>query len=101
MKNLISVSFVIVVFLVALTSVSFSASLFQQKCAGCHGSDGSKHALGVSPILNGQSKEDIVKKLHGYQDGTYGGSKKNIMQMQAKSLSDEQIKNLAEEISSF
>jgi len=101
MKNVISISAIIGIFIVAVTSTSFSASLFQQRCAGCHGSTGNKHALGTSPLLKGQSKEDIIKKLNGYQEGTYGGSKKNIMQSQAKSLSNEQIEKLAEEISGF
>jgi len=101
MRNIISVSAIIGIFILAVTSTSFSASLFQQKCAGCHGSTGDKHALGTPAILKGQSKEDIIKKLNGYKEGTYGGSKKNIMQSQVNSLSEEQIEELAEEISSF
>jgi len=101
MRNIISVSAIIGIFIVAVTSTSFSASLFQQKCSGCHGNTGNKHALGTSPLLKGQNKEDIIKKLNGYIEGTYGGSKKNIMQSQVKSLSDEQIEKLAEEISNF
>lgn len=101
MRNTISVSAIIGIFIVAVTSTSFSASLFQQRCASCHGSTGDRHALGTSLLLKGQSKEDIIAKLNGYKEGTYGGSKKSIMQSQVKSLTDEQIEKLAEEISNF
>lgn len=70
-------------------------------CKGCHGADGSKNALGVSNPLKGQSKEDIIKKLNGYKNESYGGAKKNIMKGQASRLSDTDIESLAEYISKF
>jgi len=71
------------------------------RCAGCHGADGSKQAMGVSAALKGQSAADLEKKLQGYADGTYGGAKKMIMVGAAKKLSAEEIKTLAEFIAGF
>ena len=69
------------------------------KCAGCHGMNGEKHALGKSNIIAGQSKEDLVKKIKGYQDGTYGGAMKGLMSGQVKGLSAEEVDALADYIS--
>lgn len=69
------------------------------KCAGCHGMKGEKHALGKSNVIAGQSKEDLVKKIKGYQDGSYGGAMKAVMVGQVKGLSAEQIDALADHIS--
>ena len=74
------------------------AALFT-KCAGCHGAKGEKHALGKSNIIAGQSKADLVKKIKGYQDGSYGGAMKGLMVSQVKGLNDAQIEALADYIS--
>ena len=95
-----------VMILALITSVVFlavasSGTEIYSKCKGCHGADGSKHALGVAPLLKGQSKADIEAKLKGYQAGTYGGEKKSIMHRQAKRLSDDDIAAVADYISKF
>ena len=79
---------------------SDGASLFS-KCKSCHGDDGSKKALGVSPALKGQSAAQISDKLKGYQTGSYGGAKKAMMQSQANKLSGDDIKALSDYISKF
>jgi cytochrome c len=91
-------------FLILFSFIFFSLSLFAnqqlyQKCASCHGTDASKKALGVSNILKGQSKDELVKKMKGYKDGSYGGSKKSVMASQMKDLSDKDINDLADYIS--
>jgi cytochrome c553 len=65
------------------------------KCVGCHGADGSKVALGKSEIIKNMTKEDIVKALKGYKDGTYGKGMKNIMIGQVGSLGDKDIQDIA------
>lgn len=90
----------LIISVVFLAMASSGQEIFN-KCQGCHGADGSRHALGIAPLLKGQSKADIVKKLKGYQNGTYGGSRKRIMESQAKRLSDSQINSVAEYISKF
>ena len=84
----------------AVTGGADGAKLFAA-CAGCHGARGDMKALNVSPLLAGQSKEDIAKKIHGYKDGSYGGPMKGVMATQVGSLSDADIEALADYISKF
>lgn len=65
------------------------------KCKSCHGNSGEKKALGTSQIIKGWQASQIEDALKGYQDGSYGGTMKNIMAAQAKGLSDEEIKKVA------
>ena len=67
-------------------------------CAGCHGADFGKAALGKSKIVKDMSKEEIVAALKGYKDGTYGGAMKGMMAGQVKALSDADIEAIAAEI---
>lgn len=60
--------------------------IYVGKCAACHGQNG--EGKGTYPKLAGNSKDDAMKKLKGYVDGTYGKTQKMIMAGQAKSLSD-------------
>ncbi len=72
------------------------AALYK-KCAGCHGANGEKANFAK---LQGLTKDAVVSKLTGYQNGQ-GGAKKGMMIPQAKSLSAEQIDALATLISKF
>ena len=68
-------------------------------CAGCHGKNFEKSAMGQSKIVKDMSKDDIIKALKGYKDGSYGHSPmKGVMAGQAKKLSDEDIKAIAEKV---
>ncbi|WP_456433103.1 c-type cytochrome [Nitratifractor sp.] len=85
----------------ALSPVEQGKALFA-KCAGCHGSDGKTPALGKSPAIAGQSKEDLVSKIEGYKAGTrnaYGMG--NVMHAQVESYNEEQIEALSAYISSL
>ncbi|BDY12779.1 c-type cytochrome [Hydrogenimonas cancrithermarum] len=77
------------------TEVKVDAAALFTKCAGCHGLKGEKHALGKSNIIAGQSKADLVKKMEGYKNGTYGGPMKGLMAGQVRSLTSGQIEALA------
>lgn len=77
------------------------ATLFNQKCASCHGMKAEKAALGKSQVIAGWSSGQIKDALKGYQAGTYGKEMKAVMQGQAKSLNDAQIDALAKHISSL
>jgi len=68
------------------------------KCAGCHGADGSKTALG-NKALKGLSSDTIAKALAGYKAKTFGGAKKGMMEGQAAKLSDAEMKALGDYIS--
>lgn len=71
------------------------------KCAGCHGADGAKQALGTGKPLKGLSAEEAAKAMRGYKAKTFGGEKKAIMEAQCATMSDEDIKALAKYIAAF
>ena len=69
-----------------------AANLFKTHCQGCHGA---VPASGIEPI-KGQSAADLLKKLEGYKDGSFGAQRKLVMENVVKQLSDEQLKSLAD-----
>ncbi|MEW5773313.1 MAG: c-type cytochrome [Thermodesulfobacteriota bacterium] len=71
------------------------------RCAGCHGADGGKKALGAGAPLKGMKAADVARALEGYKAGTYGGGKKAMMEGLAKGLSAEDIKALADYIATL
>ena len=72
------------------------------KCAGCHGPEGEKAALGKSAVIKGLPAEKIEEDLKGYKAGTLNQHGMGaLMKQQVASLSDEDIKALAEYISSL
>lgn len=77
------------------TSILADGATSFKKCAGCHGVNGEKVALGKSKVLKEMTKTEIESALTGYQKGTYGGAMKTVMVGQAKSLSGEDIKAIA------
>ncbi len=67
-------------------------------CTGCHGANFEKSAMGKSKVVKDMSKEEIVKALKGYKDGSYGGAMKGLMKGQVASLSDADIDAIASSI---
>ena len=76
------------------------AELFQ-KCAACHGNHAEKSALNQSAVIGEWDSKRIVSAIVGYQDGTYGGAMKTLMQNQVKGLSRVQIEALSEYIANL
>jgi len=69
------------------------------KCAGCHGQNAEKAALGKSAIIAGQDAAKTIEKLKGYKAGTLnqhgmGG----LMKGQVASMDDATIKEVADYI---
>lgn len=60
-------------------------------CAACHGADGNS-AVAANPKLAGQQASYLEKQLHNFKNGKRVNA---IMTAQAKSLSEEDIANLA------
>ena len=60
------------------------------KCAGCHGVDGKTKALGKSPVIAGQSKEELVTKINGYKAGMG-----NLMKGQVATMDDTTIEAIS------
>jgi len=72
------------------------------KCVACHGADGKNKALNVSALIAGQSASDIATKLQEYKAHKRDVSGMGAtMSAQVTSLSDDDIKALAEYISSL
>jgi cytochrome c553 len=82
----------------AVPAVVDGAKLFTV-CSSCHGAKGEKKALGRSQVIAGWDAAKTEQALKGYQDGSYGGAMKAVMQGQASKLSDAEIKALADYIS--
>ena len=61
-------------------------------CAGCHGANFEKSAMGKSKIVKDLSKADVEKALKGYKDGSYGGAMKGLMKGQVASFDDAKLK---------
>jgi cytochrome c-type protein NapB len=78
-----------------LTTAAFADT---SACAACHGKNFEKKAMNVSKVVKDMSKEDIVKALKGYKDGSYGGAMKAVMAGQVAKLDDAGIEALAAEI---
>lgn len=84
---------------VSMVSSGDASSLYESKCAGCHGKDGSKETRGV--VLTGLDSVDALKKMQGYLDGSYGGKGKGMMARVLKRFKPEQLKGLADHIGTF
>ena len=76
-----------------------NAKSLYMKCISCHGADASKKALGKSKVIKGWSVEKLTAAMEGYQDGTYGGSMKGVMQSQLKDFNAIDINILSNYIS--
>jgi len=80
-----------------LMAVSASA-VDIKSCVACHGADFEKKAMNVSKVVKDMSKDDIVKALKGYKDGSYGGAMKALMKGQVAKFSDADMEAIATEI---
>ncbi len=86
---------------IALGSLIATSALYSAGtagCLGCHGASFEKKAMGKSKVVKDMSKEDIIKSLNGYKDGSYGGAMKAMMIGQVKSLDAAAINALADAI---
>lgn len=82
----------------SLLASSAAVAASTAACAGCHGQHFEKAAMGKSKIVKDMSKADILVALKGYKAGTYGGAMKGLMKGQVASLSDADMKAMAEMI---
>ncbi len=72
------------------------------KCAGCHGANGEKAALGKSAIIAGQDAAKTVEQINGYKAGTLNQHGMGaLMKGQVASLDDAAIKAVADHIAAM
>ena len=77
------------------------AALFA-KCAGCHGQNGEKAALGKSAIIKGQDAAKTVEQIKGYKAGTLNQHGMGaLMKGQVASMSDADIQAVADHIAAM
>ncbi len=87
---------------VADTAKNVAGAAAYAKCAGCHGADGKTLALGKSPVIAGQSKEELVTKLNGYKAGTINVSGMGtLMKGQVATMDDAAIEAVSTYISTL
>jgi cytochrome c553 len=67
--------------------------IYQTRCASCHGANGD--GAGGYPRVNGEKRHQIMRKLIGYQQHSYGGSSKGVMILQLNDLSRAQIEEVS------
>ncbi|BCD67615.1 c-type cytochrome [Nitratiruptor sp. YY09-18] len=84
---------------VATTLMAADGAALYKKCAGCHGANGEKKALGKSEVIKGWPKEKTVEALKGYKAGTRNVHGMGaLMKGQVANLSDADIEALADYI---
>lgn len=72
------------------------------KCKACHGADGKTIALGKSPAIAGQTKEELITKLNEYKAGTRNVSGMGaLMKSQVDSMDDAAIEAVSIYISTL
>ena len=81
--------------LISTMMLASDGAAYFAKCAGCHGQNAEKKALGKSKVIAQMSKADIITALKGYKDGTYGGPMKGLMKGQVAGLDDASIEAVA------
>jgi cytochrome c len=78
-----------------------SPAILYQKCAACHGNLGERSALNQSAPISDWDSKRIAAVIYGYQNGTYGGSMKTLMQNQVKGLTHDQVEALSQYIANL
>lgn len=86
-----------------IASVAYAANpvagkqKYEATCAACHGAKGISIAP-IYPNLAGQKKEYLISQITAFRDGT---RQNPIMQPMAKGLTDADIANIAEYVSTL
>ena len=70
-------------------------------CASCHGGDGRSTSMQQYPKIGGQNEGYLINALKAYRDGRRQGTFAAIMAETAKTLSDQDIADLASYIVSL
>lgn len=92
MKKLLLILGLSASFLIADGATNYKA------CAGCHGVDGQKVALGKSKKIAEMTLEELNVSMNGYKDGTYGGPMKGLMKGQLAKYNEAEIEELSKYI---
>ena len=100
MKKITKITLGLIVLASTTLAATDGATLYK-KCAGCHGINAEKKALGKSQVIKGWEETKTVTALKGYKNGTYGSVMKGVMKGQVASLNEDQINSLAKYIATL
>ena len=81
----------------ALATASMAA-VNGKACAGCHGQNFEKKAMGKSKVVSDLTHAEIATALKGYKAGTFGGPMKGLMKGQVAKYSDADLDAFAQTI---
>jgi len=81
-----------------LYSASPGMKLYGKFCVECHGDDGKDTSIAPKAI---SGSGGTLAKLQGYKNGTYGGAQKETMQSNVSTLSEENLKLVADYVDSL
>ena len=76
-----------------VTASSYAVSI--AACAGCHGQNFEKKAMGKSKVVKDMTLKEIIDALKGYKAGTYGDSMKQMMMTQVINVKDADLEAMA------
>lgn len=76
-----------------VTASSYAVSI--AACAGCHGQNFEKKAMGKSKVVKDMTLKEIIDALKGYKAGTYGDSMKQMMITQVSNVKDADLEAMA------
>ena len=79
--------------MVLATAGSYAVSI--AACAGCHGQNFEKKAMGKSLVVKDMSLKEIILALKGYKAGTYGDTMKQMMMTQVINVKDADLEAMA------
>lgn len=72
------------------------AKLYNEKCATCHGKDGSEKAMRKSNPILGMSEKDVMRDLEGYKAGKLNKhGMAGLMRAQVRTYTPQQIKEVS------
>jgi cytochrome c len=92
----------IVLALTPILSLADVVDVYNQKCSRCHGIDGNKIALGKSQKISNIESSVIEGDLIAYKNGVLNKYRMgSLMQRQLADISNEEIKELSDYISTF
>ncbi|MDD5717720.1 MAG: c-type cytochrome [Sulfuricurvum sp.] len=76
----------------AIQGAGIGMKIYGKTCVECHGDDGKDLSISGKAIAG---SGDVLKKLTGYKNGTFGGEQKATMQASVEPLNDEELKAVA------